>query len=185
VTSTTGLRARSETPVGSLVVAEPSPEALHAASADLATFYNEPNNAALLGNTFVFTPDDVVAYWSDAREHGARAFLLWCDSALVGDADFRHFSSEAAELALLVGSRTRQGKGLGGRFVAILLAMGFGELGLGRIYVSIRPENTASIRLFTRAGFAPDDSKEASAFVDEEGDVCMSLARADYAGSHS
>jgi RimJ/RimL family protein N-acetyltransferase len=176
------LEARWVTPLGRLRVAEPDAHALDRAAGDLAGFYNEPHNAALLSNTLVFSPDDVVQYWADAAAEGSRAFLLSCDGELVGDADFRNMSDAAAELAILVGPRARQGHGLGGRFLLMLLALGAGALGLDRVHVAIRPGNTASLRLFARAGFTRDDTR---AFAEEDDDVCLVLPRDELRARHA
>lgn len=164
---------------------EPSPEALRDASAALADYYNEPHNAALLCNTIVFTPEEVRSFWHDALADGGRAFLLFRDGALVGDADFRNFLGDAAELALLIGPRECQGVGLGRRFAPMLLALGFGSLGLEKVYVAIRPANAASLAMFARTGFVPDASLEARSYAEEDDDVCLGLGRATFLEGHA
>ncbi len=156
---------------------EPSKDELAAASALLAAFYNDPHNAALMSNTVRFTAPEVVQLWRDAARDGARLFLLSVDGVVVGDADFRHVDGRSAELAILIGPRERQGQGLGARFVALLLRLGFADLGLDRVHVAIRPGNSASLRLFARAGFLRDDSPEGRAYAEEDDDVCMVLRR--------
>jgi RimJ/RimL family protein N-acetyltransferase len=171
------LEASWTTPSGSLVVTEPSTERVRDVAEALAGFYNEPTNARLLSNTLVFTAADVVELWRDARLLGSRSFLLWCDDALVGDADFRNVGGGAAELAILIGPRERQGQGLGGRFVSMLLALGVVNLGIERFYVAIRPENAVSLRLFARAGFTRDETLAGRSYAEENDDVCMVLGR--------
>jgi hypothetical protein len=122
------LEARWVTPIGALTVAEPDGDVLAAASDALAAFYNEPHNAALLSNTLIFSPDDVLQFWADSAAEGGHSFLLRCDEELVGDADFRNVTVGAAEVAILIGVRGRQGQGLGGRFLSMVLAIGFGPL---------------------------------------------------------
>jgi len=171
------LRARWATAHGELSIVEPRPRELRKASRALADFYNDPHNAALLCNTIIFSPDDVSDFWRDAANDGGRGFLLACDGTLVGDADFRKIGGGAAELALLIGSRERQGRGLGRSFTSMLLVVGFTALGLEHVYVAIRPQNAASLRLFERAGFTRDEGTLARAFAEEDDDVCMSLSK--------
>jgi RimJ/RimL family protein N-acetyltransferase len=179
------LEARWATPTGRLRIAEPDAGALALAAGALAGFYNEPRNAALLSNTLVFSPDDVLQYWADAADDGSRAFLLSCDGELVGDADFRNVGGGAAELAILIGPPGLQGRGLGGRFLLMLLALGVEVLRLDRIYVAIRPENEASLRLFARAGFTRDDTPAGRAYADEDDDVCLVLFRDELRSRHA
>jgi RimJ/RimL family protein N-acetyltransferase len=179
------LEARWATPIGRLRIAEPDADSLALAAGALARFYNEPRNAALLSNTLVFSPADVLQYWADAADDGSRAFLLSCDGELVGDADFRNVGGGAAELAILIGPPGLQGRGLGGRFLLMLLALGAEALRLDRIYVAIRPENEASLRLFARAGFTRDDTPTARAYAEEDDDVCLVLLRDELRSRHA
>jgi RimJ/RimL family protein N-acetyltransferase len=148
----------------------------HAAS-DLARYYNDRHNAALLGNTVVFTPDDVIALYADTLSEGQRSFLLLRDGELLGDADFRHFQGGSAEMAILVGPPSAKRIGLGTAFAIMLLSVAFGPFALTRLYASIRESNLASQALFRRLGFERDESTEALSRRDDEGDVCMSMGR--------
>jgi RimJ/RimL family protein N-acetyltransferase len=177
----TRLAARWSTPLGELSVFEPTETELAAVSGDLAAFYNEPTNRALLGNTTDLTAAAVVELWQSAT---TRSFLFGRDGEVVGDGDFRNMRSGTGEIALLVGPRSRQGIGLGSRFLTMLLSVGFTHVGLSRVVASIQPRNESSLRLFYRAGFAKDDSAEARAFADEPGDVCLALSRASFLDAH-
>lgn len=178
------LEARWRTPVGDLKLAEPSDEEVARAARELAEFYNDPHNSALLSNTHVFSPDEVERHWRDARADGGRAFLFTRDGALVGDGDFRHLGDREAELALLIGPRSLQGMGLGRRFALMLLALGYGNLGLQRVYVAIRPQNAGSLRLFERVGFVRDETPAARAYAEDDDDVCMVLGKGEFFARH-
>jgi RimJ/RimL family protein N-acetyltransferase len=179
------LEARWRTPVGDLAIAEPPDEAVARASRDLAAFYNDPHNSALLSNTHFFSSDEVEQHWRDLRADGGRAFLFTRDGVLVGDGDFRHVGEREAELALLIGPRALQGMGLGRRFALMLLSLGYGELGLERVYVAIRPQNAGSLRLFERVGFVRDETPAARAYAEDDDDVCMVLGRDDFLAWHA
>jgi RimJ/RimL family protein N-acetyltransferase len=143
----------------------------------LAAFYNEPHNRAMLGHEADLSAADVVAHYRRLAGDGARAFLLELDGQLVGDADLRHIDRGRGEIAILVGDRTAQGRGLGTRFGVMVHAFAFRALGLGRVYASIIPANAASLRLFEKLGYERDDSPAARRTIDAPDDVTLSLAR--------
>jgi RimJ/RimL family protein N-acetyltransferase len=103
----------------------------------------------------------------------------------VGDADLRGIGGGHAELAIMIGDRALQGRGLGTAFGVMAHALAFRTLGLTRTYVSILPENAASRRLFERLGYVLDDTPAARAIADEPTDVTMSLERARFESAHA
>ena len=161
---------------------EPTPAEVRDAAAALASFYDDHSNRRMMANTVDMSAADVVASFAELRASGARPFLLYAGERLVGDGDLRHLDvrAGAGEVAVLVGDRASQGRGLGTRFTALLHAFGFQVLGLERIYASILPENEPSLRLFARLGHAPDTSETARSFADEPGDVTLSVGRATF-----
>jgi RimJ/RimL family protein N-acetyltransferase len=160
---------------------EPTAVELLEASRDLAAFYNDPHNAALLCNTIRFEPADVAELWGEIAATGGRAMLLFRDGELVGDAAFRRVGERSAELGLLIGPRSLHGAGLGGRFARMLLGLAFGEMSFEHVYVAIRPENAASLRLFARAGFLCDEGPVARACRDSDEEICMVLSASRFA----
>src|SRR6516225_4576774 len=60
-------------------------------------------------------------------------------------------------------------------YFALLAEGGSRTLGLARVYVTILPENAASLRLFDKLGYLRDESPEARAHVDHPTDVSLSL----------
>lgn len=161
---------------------EPTPDELAAAAPALAAFYDDPHNRLMLANTVTLTPAEVIASYEDLRATGGRPFLLFTGDRLVGDGDLRHLDTtgdeKSGEIAVLVGDRAVQGRGLGTRFAVMLHAFAFQVLDLTKVYASILPANVASLRLFTRLGYLPDDSPAARAFADEPGDVTLAVTRA-------
>lgn len=164
-----------------LTAIEPTPGELGRAAPELAAFYNDAHNRAMMAHqSDAFTAADVIAYYQQLRAEAGRPFLLFQGGLLMGDADFRNIEGRTGEFAIMIGGRATQGRGLGTRFGLMLHAFGFAVLGLERIYVSVIPANAASRRLFEKLGYEPDDSAEARAFIDEESDLTMSLARATF-----
>ena len=156
---------------------EPTLEELGTYAPALAAAWNDPHNAKLMGHGDVFDVDDVLAHAEAIRAEGGRAFLLFHDGQLAGDADFRGVSKGSAEFAFMVASPSAQGKGLGTRFALMLHRFAFTTLHLTHSYASIDPINTASRRVFEKLGFAVDTGRAARAFADEAGDVVMSIDR--------
>ena len=169
-----------------LAALEPTTEELVRAAPELAAFYNDSHNRAMMAHeSDAYTAADVIAYYRQLRAEAGRPFLLFQGGALMGDADFRNIEGPTGEFAIMIGGRATQGRGLGTRFGLMLHAFGFAVLGLERIYISVIPANSASRRLFEKLGYQIDDSPEARAFIDEESDVTMSLARATFEQSRA
>jgi RimJ/RimL family protein N-acetyltransferase len=161
-----------------LTAVEPSDDELRRAAAALAAFYNDSHNRLMMGHgAEPHTAADVIAYYEELRIEGGRPFLFYRDGVLMGDADFRNIGEGTGEFAIMIGGRASQGRGLGTRFGLMLHLFGYDVLGLERIYISVIPANAASRRLFEKLGYRIDDSPEARAFIDEESDLTMSLAR--------
>ena len=170
---------------GVLVALEPTAEEVREHAPALAAAYNDPHNSAMMGNTTAMSPLDVIDHFASLRASGGRPFLLLDGGALAGDADLRHIERGQAEMAILVAPRAAQGRGLGTRFARMLHAFGFGTLGLERVFVTILPQNAASLRLFEKLGYALDASAEARAFAEGPSDVSLSLARAAFEQVHA
>jgi RimJ/RimL family protein N-acetyltransferase len=66
----------------------------------------------------------------------------------------------------------------------MLHAFAFRALGLARLYVTIVPENGASLRVFAKLGYGDDASETARAFADDPRDVSLSLARDSFERAH-
>lgn len=150
----------------------------------LADGYNDPRNAELMGHGDVISPGEVVASYAERIAEGARAFLLFRDSQLVGDADLRHLRDGAAEFAFMVGSPAQQRKGLGTRFAIMIHAFGFSHVGLHHIYASIVERNVASRRVFDKLGYIVDHGPTARGFADEPDDIVMALDRPTFEHRH-
>jgi RimJ/RimL family protein N-acetyltransferase len=160
---------------GGLKLFEPTMDQVRAVAAELAGHYNEPVNRAFLTNETDFSAEDVVQLYGEMRASEGRPFLLATEGAVVGDADLRHVEQRRAEYAILVGPRARQGRGLGTRFSSMALVLAFGPLGLRRVYASVRPENTGSLRMFDKVGYVVDTSSDARRYAELPDDVCVSI----------
>ena len=161
-----------------LRLVEPDAREVLALAPQLSLYYNEPHNRAMMAHTQEMTIADVVEHYDLLRAEQGRPLLLLTGGRVVGDADLRGIGDGRAEMAIMIGDRTQQGRGLGTAFGIMAHALAFRVLGLARTCVSILPENAASRRLFERLGYAIDDSPAARAIADEPSDITMSLERA-------
>jgi RimJ/RimL family protein N-acetyltransferase len=165
---------------------EPTAPEVQAAAARLATWYNDQHNRSMMANTCDLDEAEVCEHFAHVWQEGGRNFLLYAEGRLMGDADLRHIDlgNRTAEFAILIGERSVQGRGFGTRFALMLHALAFTTLGLERLYVSIIPANRGSLRLFEKLGYQRDDGPAARAYIDEDDDVTMSLARDDFLRRH-
>lgn len=163
---------------GALRAIEPTRDELERYAPVLAEGYNHPANAPLMGHTQIITPPEVVESYLSSIEDGMRAFLFFDGDAFAGDGDLRNFRDTTAEFAFMIAAPNAQGKGLGTRFATMVHAFGFQTL--ERIYASVVPANTASLRVFHKLGYIVDESPEGRAYAEEPGDITLSLARKNF-----
>ncbi len=161
-----------------LRVLEPNDAQVLALAPRLALYYNDPHNRAMMAHTQEMSIADVVEHYALLRAEQGCPLMLFAGDRLVGDADLRGIGDGRAELAIMLGERALQGRGLGTAFGVMAHALAFRTLGLARTCVSILPENVASRRLFERLGYILDDSPAAREIADEPTDITMSLERA-------
>jgi RimJ/RimL family protein N-acetyltransferase len=182
---------------GELHAVEPTRAELMQWSASLAEGYNDPANATLMGHTSLISPREVVESYEESIANGMRAFLFFVGSELAGDGDLRNprgtpgdsnalrmTRGHSAEFAFMIAMPAAQGKGLGTRFATMLHMVGFREICLARIYASVVPHNTASLRAFDKLGYVRDDSPAAREYAEEPGDVTLSIARETFLDRH-
>jgi len=172
------MAARYSLEWSSLRAIEPALEEVQASAARLAGWYNAPVNRAAMTSDVEITVEEVVKHYRDLWSSGGRPFLFFSGDELVGDCDLRNIEAGQAEYAVMIGPHEQQGKGLGTKFSAMVLAFAFGPLGLRRVFVSVVPENPASLRMFEKLGFRADESPEARRHADAPSDLCLSIDHA-------
>lgn len=163
---------------------EPRLDEVASHARDLAAAYNHPLNAPLLGHTDPISETEVVDHYEAMLDAGARMFLLYDDGVFAGDADLRKIAHGAAEFAFMIADPTVQGRGLGTRFAVMVHAFAFQALALDRVFGSVVPANTASLRVFEKLGYARDNSPAARAFADAPGDLTLGIERITFEGLH-
>jgi len=176
----TRYRLRWQTPAGLLEAREVDRPELAAHAAQLAAWYDDAHNSAMMAHTESHTTEDVLDGFDAMREEGARPFLLFFQGALAGDADLRHIAPTEAEFAIMIGARAQQGAGLGTRFTTMIHAFAFRVLNLDVVYLSIVPDNVAGRRCYEKVGYVEDGSCPARRYTEADTDVAMSLPRATF-----
>jgi RimJ/RimL family protein N-acetyltransferase len=169
---------------GALAAIEPTADDIAKHAPALARGYNDPRNARLMGHDEPFEESEVGEHYAIVREEGGRAFLLFCDGALVGDADLRGIAHGAAEFAFMIAAPAQQGRGLGTKFAIMVHAFAFARLEVDRLYASIVPDNLASRRVFDKLGYTVDGSAAARAFAEHGDDIVMSIAKDAFERAH-
>lgn len=102
----------------------------------------------------------VKAYWRETRRGAALPLFVFRrgDSALVGGvtlSNIRYGASRSAGMGYWIGAPfIRQGYGLAA--IDAVLGHAFETMGLNRVEAACQPENTPSIALLRRAGFAEE-----------------------------
>ncbi len=133
--------------------------------AQTVAWLNDPHIRATFGITSEPTLDGH-RRWK-AGQPGLSAFAIIAMGQHVGNAlllrDDRHRS---AYLQLYLGSAEHRGKGLGRASLGRLLAIGFDELGLHRIWLHTLPDNTAAERLYRSMGFVLEGMERDAVAVD-------------------
>lgn len=178
-----GFRVDWSTTAGELCALEPRLDEVAAHVTALATAYNDPHNAPLLGHEAKISESEVLDHYESLLGQGAHPFLLYRDGLLAGDGDVRGIEDGAAEFAFLIAAQAAQGQGLGTRFATMIHVFAFTHLPIERMYVSIIPANAASRRVFEKLGYAVDSSTAAREYADA-GDVTMSIERATFERIH-
>jgi RimJ/RimL family protein N-acetyltransferase len=130
------------------------------------------------------TVAEVVETFQSLRAAGDRPFLLEHDGTLMGDADFRNVDGADAEFAILIGQRSRQSRGLGTRFAAMMHVAALRVLGFERVYATIIPTNIASRRMLEKLGYRVDQSPRAASFAEAEDDIAMSIDWGQFERTH-
>ena len=87
-----------------------------------------------------------------SKKSTSRVFAIEIDGELVGAIGMHNIHVHKAEIGYWL-ARKYWGKGIMTRVVKEIVKLGFGEMGLSRIYAGTFPHNKASMRVLEKAGF--------------------------------
>jgi RimJ/RimL family protein N-acetyltransferase len=124
--------------------------------ADSDTLFRWINDRELVEHSAVFRPVSRAEHDRWFAEITGRddvaIFAIREDGRLIGTCQLLVDGHEA-ELRIRIGEAAARDRGLGTAAVRALLAHGFGELGLARVWLQVFRANTRAIRSYEKAGF--------------------------------
>ncbi len=114
--------------------------------------------------------DYVRAQAKESKQGTSFGWLITEDGPMLGHVTLSHIT-RGAICSATVGywvSRHRAGEGIAPRTVALVTDFAFEELGLHRVEINIRPENSASLRVVQKLGFREEGIRKSYIFIDGE-----------------
>jgi diamine N-acetyltransferase len=134
---------------------------------------NLPALISTLGANFAYIPETVDERWYDHylahRESALRLSIIVEDSGeYIGNANLTsiHPVNRTAEFSLMIGDERFHKKGIGTSATLAVLAHGFSDLGLNRIYLNVLSHHQAAIALYRKCGFVHEGIKREEVFKD-------------------
>jgi RimJ/RimL family protein N-acetyltransferase len=146
-----------------------------------------------LGANFLFIDTEIDERWFDAylARWDRAVRLAICEHTtdrLVGVAYLTdiHRINRSAELGIMIGERDVWAQGVGTAATDVLLAHGFNDLNLHRIYLTVLAENDRAIRLYEKLSFQAEGRQREAVFKDGRYRdlVMMALLRSEYSATN-
>lgn len=85
----------------------------------------------------------------------------------IGCGGLRNFEQNTAEVSIVIGMPALWGQGLGAEALELLLDLGFDEIGLESIWLVVRTDNEAGVKMFRKAGFDVEEHLVAAVVIDD------------------
>lgn len=144
-------------------------------TADLDALYNYRNDRELAsqlgGFSTGFSKADLVEWLERHRTHENE--ILWCiaiesDDRCIGHVGLYRIDARVrkADIAILIGDRDCQGRGIGTAVTRAVVTYGFRELNLHRIALQVLATNGRAVRLYEGLGFSREGSLRHEQFRD-------------------
>lgn len=153
---------------------------------------NDPEIINLLGNNFLYISRDVDDAWFEQylqnRDKAKRfAIIDEANNCMVGTTQLTgiHAINQSAEFSIAIGERRYWNKGVGQIASRMVLAHGFCDLNLYRIYLTALVRNTRAIHLYEKIGFVQEGVLRGSVYKQGifEDQVIMSILKEEYFSS--
>jgi RimJ/RimL family protein N-acetyltransferase len=126
---------------------------------------------------------DALAWLARLRSY-RHAWIIEHEGRLLGEIRLHSFEpkDKAARIAIALFDPARLGMGLGTEAIRLVLAYGFGTLGLHRIDLRVLAFNERAIRAYRKCGFVIEGRLREAALVDGErhDDLIMGLLASDF-----
>jgi RimJ/RimL family protein N-acetyltransferase len=99
-----------------------------------------------------------------------RGIFLNDSNKLIGYTGICNISkaNRSGEYFIFIGDRNEWGKGIGTQVTKLILAIGFGKLGLNRIMLTVSEPNFAAIKAYENAGFKVEGRMRKACFRDNQ-----------------
>jgi RimJ/RimL family protein N-acetyltransferase len=126
---------------------------------------------------------DALAWLARLRSH-RHAWIIEHEGRLIGEIRLHSLEpkDKAARIAIAIFDPRRLGMGLGTEAICLVLAYGFGTIGLHRIDLRVLAFNERAIRAYRKCGFAIEGRLREAALVDGErhDDLIMGLLASEF-----
>lgn len=156
----------------------------------LLKFKNDATNMALLGGFSTGYSSKDIEGWIE--NHKSRSDeVLWIIADEKDDSCLGHvglyqidYRIRSAEFGILLGDRSRWGKGIGRQVMRTVIEYGFRQLNLNRISLTVLAHNERAIRMYEAIGFMREGLLRQAQYKDGRymDLVCYALLRDEYKG---
>ena len=119
---------------------------------------NDPEISYHLATFLPFNLEDEIDWYDRQRNDGSTqnfAIMLNDGAQHIGAIGLMGIDhrEQRAELGIFIGDKSQWGQGYGREAIRLLLAFGFSELNLHRIFLRVDASHTPAIRCYVRSGF--------------------------------
>ena len=132
---------------------------------------NDPELISLLGANFFFIGAGIDERWFDGylanRDKAVRlAMVVGQERKHIGNVQLTsiHATNRTAEFSIFIGDKAYQSGGYGPVATQQLLAHGFNDLNLNRIYLTLMVDNERAHRMYLRLGFQEEGRQRQAVF---------------------
>lgn len=136
-----------------------------------------------LGSNFLHIAGPIDQQWYEGylknRTETVRLAIIHKASGdYIGNVNFTnmHPINRAAEFSIMIGDKRYWSKGIGTQVTRAMLAHGFEDLNLNRIYLKVLKNHRAAIRVYEKAGFALEGCLRESVYKNGEFKDLLSMA---------
>jgi RimJ/RimL family protein N-acetyltransferase len=127
---------------------------------NLIIWHNDPEvTSSLGGNTFFVSKLREIEWLKDAslndKTNIRLAICLKEDNKYIGNINLTsvNWINRSAEYSIMLGDKIEWNKGYGSEATQLILKYAFEELNLNRVYLTVRTDNIAAIKMYKKSGF--------------------------------
>ncbi|MBE7000615.1 MAG: GNAT family N-acetyltransferase [Ruminococcaceae bacterium] len=99
------------------------------------------------------TPEKIAADLSTDRDDTRRRLILELSGTPIGEMSYRNLGNGTAEIGIKICDTTKQEKGLGRKYLSLLITALFDKLGYYRIFLDTNLKNTRAQHVYESLGF--------------------------------